>query len=362
MKIGILTFHHVDNYGAVLQAYALQKFLRDAGHDVETIDRRPLGAIKYYTKGLSPLSKSLKVNSDFIPKITRAWKVRRFMLKNLQLSKGPIYRKASLKKLKNHYDAVIVGSDQVWCLESFRGFDSSFFLDFVDNSKLKLSYAASFGSTTSLGAYRGRVETLVQAFGDILVRDTNSKNIVSNELGCDSKIVLDPTFLVSYSEIVKPAKISEKFLLIYNQASLTQEQENFVQKICKNKNLKIVSVRNSNSIADANFLTADPSEWLGLFEAASYVVTNTYHGTIFALINQKPFTVLHSSNKTNKTADLLKGMGLEKRILLESKNLEQLNEHLSEIDYADIQKTIDSKTNYSKTALLNALSKHSLEL
>ncbi|MBW4459936.1 MAG: polysaccharide pyruvyl transferase family protein [Nodosilinea sp. WJT8-NPBG4] len=359
MKIGILTFHHVDNYGAVLQAYALQKFLRDAGHNVETIDRRPVGAIKYYTKGLSPLSKSLKVNSDFLPKITRAWKVRQFMLKNLRLSKGPIYRKDSLKKLRNHYDAVIVGSDQVWCLESFRGFDPSFFLDFVDNSKLKLSYAASFGSTTSLGAYRGRVETLVQAFGDILVRDANSKNIVSKELGCDSKVVLDPTFLVNYGEVVKPTKIAEDFLLIYNQASLTKEQEGFVQKICENKNLKIVSVRNPNSIADENFLTADPSEWLGLFEAASYVVTNTYHGTIFALINQKPFTVLHSSNKTNKTADLLRGMGLENRILLEPNNPERLNEHLSAIDYVEVQKTIASKVRYSKTALLTALSKYS---
>jgi hypothetical protein len=86
MKIGIITFHHIDNYGATLQAYALHKFLKQQGYNVEIIDYRPYKAIKYYTKGLSPISKGFRLNKKAFGNIARAWKMRQFLLSKTKLS------------------------------------------------------------------------------------------------------------------------------------------------------------------------------------------------------------------------------------------------------------------------------------
>ncbi|MBE9109959.1 polysaccharide pyruvyl transferase family protein [Nodosilinea sp. LEGE 07298] len=357
VKIGILTFHHVDNYGATLQAYALQKFLRSQGHDVETIDYRPLNAVKYYTKGLSPISKGLKLNSFAARKIFKAWRMRQFLLKHLKLSSSKIYNNAKLRKLESSYDVVIVGSDQVWCLEPFRGFDPAFFLDFVADEVAKISYASSFGSTTHLDIYKEQIYKLVNRFNTILVRDQNSKEIIEGECQKSAEVVLDPTFLVKYDDLLKSVKYKENYILLYNQSDLNESEEEFVSVVSKKKNLKIVSVGKYNRIADENFITADPSDWLSLFKAATYVVTNTYHGTIFSLIFQKSFTVLFSSKKTNKTSNLLGQIGLEGRILLNSNDQNMFLAQLEEVKYEDFQETLDQRIIESKNALISALKK-----
>lgn len=356
MRIGILTFHHVDNYGATLQAYALWKFLTNQGHDVEIIDYRPYKAVKYYAKGLSPISLKLRFNQHFFDNSLRAWKMRKFLNSKVLLSKKKLYTKAGLKYFQDLYDVVICGSDQIWCTNNFfRGFDSSFFLDFVGERTRKVSYAASFGNTTSLESHREEVSRLVNRFQSVLVRDSNSQNIIFTECNRQAKKVLDPTFLIDYNEISQFPHIKERYLLIYNQAELKTRESDFVRFVAEAEKLLIVSVGRHNEIADKNIANASPEEWLGLFKKASYTVTNTYHGTIFSIIFKRPFITFVNEKKLAKTTDLLNWLSLEKHIFLETTKFDSKDDLLLNVDYGLVSNSLSEKILDSQSYLLQAL-------
>jgi polysaccharide pyruvyl transferase WcaK-like protein len=357
MKIGIITFHHVDNYGATLQAYALWNFLKNQGYNVEIIDYRPYKAIKYYTRGLSPINKNFSINNKAFSNILRAWRMRKFLLNNVKLSNQKFYTQEDLQKFcaKYNYDVVITGSDQVWCIDSFRGLDTAYFLDFCSQNTKKISYAASCGHITSLGTNRQVISRLVQEFEAILVRDENSLNLINNECNRQGFKVLDPTFLIKYNEIINSPKLKDKYLLIYNQAGLEADEEDFVRKIAESQNLTIVSVGKYNKLAKINIESASPKEWIGLYSQASYIITNTYHGTIFSILFQKDFTVFVPGKKLNKVTDLLKGLGLENRIFSNTTKEMLQRGDIFNINYQLVVKILDLKILESKKYLLKAI-------
>ncbi|MBW4557555.1 MAG: polysaccharide pyruvyl transferase family protein [Trichormus sp. ATA11-4-KO1] len=369
MKIGIITFHHIDNYGATLQAYALWNFLNSQGYDVEIIDYRPYRAVRYYTKSLRPIRRKklsihesqklsihqLHINEKIFVNISRAWKIRQFLLSHVRLSQRKFYRKKGLQHFNSKYDVVICGSDQIWSLNSIRGFDASFFLDFVNNQATrKISYAASFGELTVLNNHREEICNLVNQFQTILVRDSNSERIIVNQCNMVAKKVLDPTFLINYDAIKHIPKIEGKYLLIYNQDELASTEEDLVKSIAERHGLNIVSIGKCNQVAKVNLENACPQEWIGAFSQASYIVTNTYHGTIFAIIFQKPFSVFVPSNKSNKVTDLLRDLSLEDRIFSEN-TISQVKEKAFDIDYEIVSKVLELKILESKKYLLEAI-------
>ncbi|RUR84600.1 polysaccharide pyruvyl transferase family protein [Chlorogloeopsis fritschii PCC 9212] len=360
MKIGILTYHHTLNYGATLQAYALYKTLGQQGHDVEMIDYRPRVAIKFYSKQFYPIWRSkyrFSFNPYFIGNLIKFWKMRKFLSSKMTLSSNRFSSRKELKTFNHQYDAVICGSDELWNINSFRGFDPSFFLDFVTNQNtLKLSYAASFGNTESLMELKNDIYKLINDFDVISVRDSNSLRLVSE---CDRQAlkVLDPTFLAKYNDIIVTPSIKQKYLLIYG-TELSVKQENFVKSVATVKNLIPISIGYYNKVAHYNFIGVSPEEWLGYFAQAEYVVTSFYHGTIFSLIFRKPFTVFAKTYKAHKVQDLLSNLGLEKRIFTDSENAEFRKEDLFSNIYSDtfndkLQKAIAVSKNYLFQALSN---------
>ncbi|MFQ4142097.1 polysaccharide pyruvyl transferase family protein [Chlorogloeopsis sp. ULAP02] len=360
MKIGILTYHHTLNYGATLQAYALYKTLEQLGHDVEIIDYRPRVAIKFYAKQLHPIWRSryrFYFNQHFIQNIIKFWKMRQFLSSKMKLSSNTFYSKKELKIFNNQYNAVVCGSDELWNLNSFRGFDPSFFLDFINSKNtLKLSYAASFGNTESLMELRNYIYQLINDFDVISVRDSNSLRLVSE---CDRQAVkvLDPTFLAKYNDILVPPNIKKKYLLIY-ATDLSVKQENFVKSVANAKNLIPISIGYYNKVAHYNFIGVSPEEWLGYFSQAEYVVTSFYHGTIFSLIFRKPFTVFTKTYKAHKVQDLLNNLGLENRIFTDTDNAEFRKEYLFSNIYSDtfndkLQKAIAASKSYLFEVLSN---------
>ncbi|MFN6515930.1 MAG: polysaccharide pyruvyl transferase family protein [Nostoc sp. CreGUA01] len=352
MKIGILTFHHINNYGATLQAYALWSFLNSQGYDVEIIDYRPLKIVWRYLRPLIPFKQFEKV----LVNIPRAWKMRRFLLSHVKLSQKKFYGKKGLEYYHDKYDVVICGSDQIWCLDSFRGFDSAFFLDFVSNqSTRKISYAASFGNTVNLGIYQENIYHFINQFQTILVRDSNSVNIINNECNKKATKVLDPTFLITYDTIKTPPQINTKYLLLYIHAEIEPEEEEFIKLLANSENLTIVSVDKPNKLAQINLESASPKEWVGLYSQASYIVTNTYHGTIFSIIFQKPFNVFLRSDKQNKVRDLLMDFNLENRMFSVREIPETLPQEIFDIDYESVSRILESKVIESKKYLLQAI-------
>ncbi|WP_066376535.1 MULTISPECIES: polysaccharide pyruvyl transferase family protein [unclassified Anabaena] len=344
-KIGIITYHHAINYGANLQAYALWKTLKNQNHDVEIIDYRPFKAIKQYFFG-----------SSFISHLIKAPKVEKFLNTQIKLGKPTTYSRTNLPKQCQDYDVLITGSDEVWNINSFRGFDPSYFLDFSSQEGIKkISYAASFGSTTTLGIHQEEISKLLGQFSAISVRDLNSLKLVTEEGKCQAQQVLDPTFILGdYSEIMSDIKYDKKYLLIYGNV-LNPQEADLIKALAKRNGLEILSVGCNNKIADKNLVTVSVSDWLGYYNRASYVVTSFYHGTIFAILFGKPFTFLSRANKSIKVNDLLKSIGLENRIFAPSVDLNKFVEENLEIDYTPTVGTLSASISSSRKFLFDAI-------
>jgi len=360
MKVGILTFHHTTNYGATLQAYALWSTVKSLGFEAEVIDYRPYRAVYFYLKETFPIyfyNKKLLKNRWFIYSLLKAWNMRKFLQEKIKLSSRIFYRKSGLKFYSETYDLVICGSDQVWCLDPFiRGFDPSYFLDFVDDKSKKISYAASFGNTSDLGEHKYSICNHIAKFDDISVRDTNSKRLIENECNRSAKIVVDPTFLVNYDEIIDlPNSSQEDYLLVYIPSGLTKEQYRIINSVAKIRQLIVISVGKYMPTATKNFIDISPEKWLGYFSQASFVITSTYHGSIFSIIYKKPFMVFGKKAKSNKVADLLSRLELGDIVISNLNDYELIMQKSLNIDYQLVHENLKPEIDKSKEYLLNVL-------
>lgn len=355
-KIGILTYHYSVNYGAVLQAYGLYQFLSDRNYDVEFIDYRPQTArnsnLKYlYFRGQRLINPLLLVSgTKKIVKFNKFWQSR------IKMSPQTYYSQAELQAAEWDYDAVICGSDEIWNIDNSMleyGANRSFFLDFLDGKQVsKISYAASFGGATKLKQLKSILQTLLQDFQTILVRDSNSMRLVS-ELSLESKKVLDPTFIANFSQIIAPPTVKRPYILLYG--SFSQAQGKCIESLARQKNLDIVSIgaRPGAWQPPTNLIGISPEQWLGYYSQASFIFTNYFHGTIFSIIFRKPFISFDRPEKSIKVRDLLQDLNLTQRLVKE--------DQLEQIDFEDFwQLNLDTanlnrKIAASQNLLLNAV-------
>lgn len=310
-KIGIITYHHTINYGAVLQTYAMFKFLKSQGYEVEVIDYRPESVSREETRYLY-LSKYFIFNP--LGTIKRKWNMNKFIYKYINLSHKTFYNLESLNQYNHSYDYIICGSDEIWNL-NLRGLDKAYFIDFIgDQESLKVSYAASFGSTKSLGAYQPKISQIFKNFQAISVRDSNSVKLV-NQCGFHAQKVIDPTFLINYEDVISYPNIKNKYLLVYG--SLTKIEAEYVKVLANKEGLEIISIGSNNftKFGKLDLFDIGPEKWLGFFSQATFVATKFYHGVIFSLIFNKPFLVFDQESKSVKINDLLSMLNLQHRIL-----------------------------------------------
>ncbi|PSN14676.1 polysaccharide pyruvyl transferase family protein [filamentous cyanobacterium CCT1] len=346
MNIGILTFHHTTNYGATLQAYALSRFIQDQGHDVEFINYQPEKAVKVYNDTLYFRARKREITGNLLKDLKMRW----FVKKRMKVGKCVYSDSHSLKKAHFNYDAVFVGSDEVWNINSFRGYDTSYFLDFLSSKTRKISYAASFGSTISLADQKEAITDFISDFDRISVRDSNSLNLIQSECKANAEKVLDPTFLIDFEQIANKPK-SKECVLIYGK--IPEPLTASVKKVSTKLNLPIVSIGYANGIADANLLGVSPEEWLSCFSKANYIFTSFFHGTIFSILFKKPFTVFSAEQKKAKLTDLLTDLDLNDRIHSSTcKN----DIDFSSIDYKLVFERVEEKRLTSKKFLLESLS------
>jgi Polysaccharide pyruvyl transferase len=349
MKVGILTFHHTTNYGATLQAYALGWAVRQQGHSVELIDYRPYKAIQKYLMSL------YYFNPHCISNLAKSWRMDQFLNSKMALSAGRCYRQQKLKRWGQNYDLVICGSDEIWNINSFRGFDASYFLDFVDdNTTRRASYAASFGFTASLGQHQLEIQELIQQFDAIAVRDNNSLRIIEEECCAKAIKVLDPTFLADYGDITELPQHRD-YVLVYG--GINEKQSAYVKALAEQQSLTIIAIGYPCKVAHINLPAVSPGQWLGYFQQASYVFTSFYHGTIFSILFKKPFTVFARADKSVKLKDLLGDLELESRLLTEDAIALAPIPTLTAVDYASVEARLAPLLQHSKTYLFNTLNK-----
>ncbi|WP_020614572.1 polysaccharide pyruvyl transferase family protein [Sediminispirochaeta bajacaliforniensis] len=348
-RIGILTFHSVTNYGAILQCCGLYSVCRKLNPEalVEVVNYQPYQALKeYFRTGL------------YKPKdIFYLLKYVRFVLfgrKNLTLSGPPMYTKKSLQKLHARYDTLIVGSDEVWRLGGIRGYDYSYFLDFCDDGTHRIAYAVSSSNRAKKDDYNKEVVILLNKFDFISVRDSYTKNFILPLINSDITEVLDPTFLFDYKIITSAKKVSsDKYILIY--AGIDEKDAIPICEYAKAHSLKIISVNRRLSFADKSFPYIDPGRWLAFFQSADLIVTEFYHGMIFALKNEKKFVMLKHPGKAAKVEGLTEKLGITHLLVDSPLTIEKIQLCIDNIDYSSINEILlklqDSSYNFLSEAL-----------
>lgn len=311
MKIAIITIHHVPNYGAVLQAYALSRALARTGHAVEILDYRPQIAQAFYRPRLM---------RDWRPQVTRwrqYWGFQRFVRAHLPITRRRFTEPRDFTGLD--YDLVVAGSDQLWCTSkqgSFRGFDPNFFLDFELPSRCRrASYAVSVGETDSFEEHRSRVATLLSRFDDIGVRDQQSQMLVE-DVGREATLTVDPVFLEEFDALdermAQPAG-SQPTLVLAGGVDDTEAPA--IRAIAKQRGLRIVALGHACAFADEVKPVMSPAEWLVAMKSAQFVVTTLFHGTAFAIKFGRPFLTIATESKRRKISDLLSRLSLEDRLV-----------------------------------------------
>ena len=356
-KIGILTQHLHDNYGGLLQAYALQKFLTRQGHDVltvdflsknigETVNPKPsLWGIKEIV--ISCIRKYiLKRNVEFILPLNEAEKAsigretRRFVAENIRITQ----RLSSLEEFKYldayKFDAYIVGSDQVWRPRYSPGLPA-FFLDFLgeDTKTKRIAYAASFG-TDNCDEYSPeelvKYTALCEKFDAIGVREDSAVELCKNNFCAKVEHVLDPTILLEkddYIDLVNKDKIPESAgnMMVY-VLDRSPEKQRMINQVAVVRGLKPFTVMPEG----ARGVFPPVTQWLRGFMDAEYVVTDSFHGVAFSIIFNKPFIAIGNEGRgLARFTSVLKKFGLEERLVLTESELTKAKID-TEIDFVKV--------------------------
>ena len=343
MKIGILTFHWGTNYGAIIQAYALQTYLEKNGHEVYIINYRP----KRFKKSLINCFRTPRVYL-YLSNIAALLKEKKLInFRDLYLNQTRLYESSNeLKKTPPDLDVYVCGSDQIWNPSFTSGGEgkptSTYFLDFGDKNIKRVAYAVSFGCVHYPERAFNIAKNHVRSFDAISVREDSGLNIVS-KLGFRSPIKLpDPTLLLKASDYVFPvdntinndnSKVAF-FYMLRNEQSRVKSLELYLQS-----SYKLIS-------ADEKFKPLSLEEWIRGIKNASIVITNSFHGMCFSLIFHIPFIVIPAIGKAGSMNDrfftLLSYLNLEDRMMSEY-NVNKTNSLISnDIDWKNVDEKINN--------------------
>ena len=261
------------------------------------------------------------------------------------------------------YDVLCIGSDQVW--NYMKGYSlEPFFACFDKRNTKKITYASSIGLSSLSEEAEKVFKKELSGFSSISVREQQASELLESILNRKIKVVLDPTLILNKQEWLEVANFDmcpkEKYLLVY---IVTIKPCNHVltlaRHIAKQRNLKIVRIcrdaypEHSGSDVD-EILTAGPSDFVGLFSKAEFIVTNSFHGTVFSINFSKPFySVIKSHHSTNsRLTSILKKLGLEDRIVPVGSALP----NVSDIDYALPSVKLEEERKHSIKYISEALS------
>lgn len=374
MKIGILTHELKTNYGCLLQNYALQQILLRLGQTPMTINYYVSTPTKVII--LSFISRIIrKLRGERIP--LRGWTsngeylriskhIRRFIYSHIITTK-PI----SLSKLDHiqNYDfkVIVVGSDQVW-RGNGRPVEKFYLKDITNNDITKIAYAASFGTDewTYTDIQTQNCRNLIKQFSAVSVREVDGMELCKRYLGVSAKFVLDPTLLLNKSDYVN-LFINYIPMFNHNNKSLmtyildkTAKKQQVIDDVCNRLGLtsnevmpkKIFGKENSSNFDDYVFPPVE--EWLRGFNDCEYVVTDSFHGTVFAIIFNKPFVTIANSKRGNSRFESLLGLlELKKRMITDVSEVENvLNQN---IDWNRVNKDIHKYQDISIRFLVDAL-------
>ncbi len=344
-KIGILTFHNVINYGGVLQCMALQDFLKAYNYEVEVIN--------YKSKHIGKNNKLIKFSSmsNLIKSVLtlpfnyiRKKRYNNFIKNNLILT-NDVKNYDELKKLcEEKYDYVIIGSDQVWNSEITENEANVYFLENINVKKI--SYAASTGDDKINDI--NRIIKNSSDFEAISVREESTYNKllshnIKTELNVDPTLILRTEYWNTKTTVIN----NQNCLLLYilGKNDKIAQLSNFIRKEKKLEKIYTFSKQKFGIDGIKSIATSGPLEFLNYFKSSKYILTNSFHGTVFSIIYKKEFFVMLPAKRPERIISLLNKLGLENRIIYDVENLKEIIKE--KIDYKNIDKKLEDERNKS---------------
>ena len=327
MKAGLVTFYHIHHYGALLQAAATERAVESLGGECEIIDYYVNQNNDLFRKPTGVGSAAADVHTALHYKALRDryQRFERFSKDHLRISGHRFESLEELRSAELPYDLILSGSDQIWNPKIFPDgrFDPVFFGAF--STRRKIAYAPSFGVPHIPEGMEEELRSYLESFSHISVRERQGREIVKEITGKDVPVVLDPTLLLTaeqWSAMAVPPDRSGGYILCYC-ISKPGALAPYIQRLAEETGLPVVQlcgIRQKVHPKAACVLDAGPSEFLGLFQNASYVCTNSFHGTVFSVQFQKPFfTAVAPSElaapESSRTFSILSRLGLTERII-----------------------------------------------
>ena len=370
MEILILTQPLHTNYGGLLQAYALQQILKGMGHDVVTDRLGVVRKLPLWNRALRFLYHAVQfcilknysyypyrylfVSFDKESKAKRSISINTERFVNTHIDTIDLLTRSneSVIDAVRQFDAIVVGSDQVW--RATMSDIPTYFLSFTKAINVKrIAYAASFG-TDDLNEYSKMdmkiASESIKLFDAVSVREKSGVHLCRDYFKMDAVHVLDPTMLLSKDDYLKLIEeedkpCSENILLTY-VLDRTQEKNDIIQRVgealhltsCENGAVKYFSNVVESNVSECIYPSV--SRWVAGFRDAQFVVTDSFHGTVFSIIFNKPFVaILNSKRGSSRFISLLSVLGLENRLISTTNDL--LEEHLKPIDYTEVNKILN---------------------
>lgn len=364
MRIGILTFHRANNYGAFLQAFALKHYLESLGHQVEMVDYWPEGHADVYrlfphSWKQRPFLGKIKGLISIVLRFNREKKridgMQRLVSLHFGLSGTPRYvTPESLQQVS--YDCIVYGSDQIWwksIIPGYEGFDLVYWGEHVPASVRKIAYAPSMGIINLTEDDKARIKNWLSNFHALSVRETGLYEAIHDLTDKEITVVSDPVFLLSkeeWSRYCSPINKNKKYILYYNLLA-SKEGDALVEMLKQKWGYDVVEVTGgvrTKKFGKRYVQTADAFEFISLIKDAEFVVTSSFHGTAFSIIFEKQFYATGFGQRAGRVKSLLSLLHIEERLIYDVDSLPD-----KEIEYIMVSKAMSEILLVSKNYIEN---------
>lgn len=364
MKIGILTFANANNYGAVLQAYASQQFIKNSGHNVQIIDYTPnypnqKSSDANIIKKLKNKINTLCHLSEYKFRKKKASKLNKFKKECLIFS--PTKYTGEINELKENYDIIVAGSDQIWNTD-LTFCSKSFFLDFKTKAK-KTGYAISVGRENLSQNDCRMIHSYVHNFKQLSVREKSLSVYLKNNENITCDVVCDPVFLLNgdyWTNIAKVPKLSG-YIFVYAM-EYNNTLTDIINKLTRELNKPAVLLYAGGKAYDSSSFPGKiirgigPEEFLGWIKNADIVLTNSFHGAAFSIIFGNKLVILEHSSRNERLVQLTENCKCENKLV--KLNSTDFSPEKYLINTKTAYKNLDSLIEKSKKYMLNICQEH----
>lgn len=358
MKIGILTFHCVHNYGAVLQAYCLQEELKSYGHDVYILNYRP----PYLTKGIYRFSLRCLISKSFKGFI-RKWTNEPFLIKS-RIKRYNNFEKFINSQLRlctydeeeieKTFDVIVYGSDQIWNIEITGGTFDEVYWGLRSNLRL-VSYAASTRNLPSNNGAKSFIVKALNRFSAISVREKSLADKLKELTNLDVKTVLDPTLLsgnITLKKFLKDNRQQKPYIFIY-ELSHHEETTRIANLIAQQMHFDIIELEGDFSARRffQKDMSASPEDFINYIANAACVITTSFHGTALSLLFNKTFYAIRQyTSADGRIEAVLSSVGLLSRLIPKGRNVS-----FEQIDYTEVNQRMEILRSYSRDFLYSSI-------